>query len=407
MKKQYKFEKNYSKSTPTHMLEKKSKPFGPIRKQMKYDFRNSYPAPELLPVSNVLKSLEKELKIVGSSKNLYPDPQGYLPFRELISETLLLKRQMNISPENILLTDGSGQGIHLVAEALINPGDAVIVDDFVYGGTLWSLRRFHANIYGVSSDKNGMIPEKLQETIEKIHSKNQLCKLIYLIPTFQNPQGTTMDINRRKEILSIAQNNGIPIVEDDGVANMRFEGQHLPSIQSLDDTGITTFVGSYSKMVVPGFRLGYLVASDSILKIIEIIKGSRGVNKFSAFAVYRFAKDFLENHLEVLNFELKNRRNTMFEALGNNFDTKLTSWSTPEGGLYTWLKVDPQINLKKIQLKSEKLEVSYDIGTNFSPDGSEKNSCARLCFSGCNNEEITDGISILSDLINQDEFQII
>ena len=170
MEKQYKFEKNYSKSTPTHMLEKKSKIFGPIRDHMKYDFRNSYPAPELLPVSNILKSLEKELTIVGSSKNLYPDPQGYLPFRELISETLHLKRQMDISPENILLTDGSGQGIHLVAEALINPGDAVIVDDFVYGGTLWSLRRFHANIYGVSSDQNGMIPEKLQETIITILS---------------------------------------------------------------------------------------------------------------------------------------------------------------------------------------------------------------------------------------------
>ena len=402
MEKQYKFEKNYSKSTPTHMLEKKSKIFGPIRDHMKYDFRNSYPAPELLPVSNILKSLEKELTIVGSSKNLYPDPQGYLPFRELISETLHLKRQMDISPENILLTDGSGQGIHLVAEALINPGDAVIVDDFVYGGTLWSLRRFHANIYGVSSDQNGMIPEKLQETIEKIHSNNQLCKLIYLIPTFQNPQGTTMDINRRKEILSIAQNSGIPIIEDDGVANMRYEGQHLPSIQSLDDTGITTFVGSYSKMVVPGFRLGYLVASDSILKIIEIIKGSRGVNKFSAFAVYRFAKDFLENHLKVLNFELKTRRNTMFEALENNFDKKYTSWSTPEGGLYTWLEVEPEIDLKKIQLQSEKLEVSYDLGTNFSPDGSEKNSCARLCFSGCSNEEIITGISILSNLIHND-----
>lgn len=400
MSNQYTFENIYANSAPTHMLEKKSKLFGTIRKHMKYDFRNSYPAPELLPVANVLKSLEKELKIVGTSKRLYPDPQGYLPFRELISETLLLKRKMKISPKNILLTDGSGQAIHLVAEALINPGDAVIVDDFVYGGTLWSLRRFHANIYGVSSDQNGMIPEKLQETIEKIHSNNQTCKLMYLIPTFQNPQGTTMDINRRKEILSIAQNNGIPIIEDDGVANMRFEGEHLPSIQSLDDSGITTFVGSYSKMVLPGFRLGYLVAPDSIMKIIEIIKGTRGVNKFSSFAVYRFAKDFLENHLEILNFELKTRRNTMLEAFENNFDKNEASWSTPEGGLYTWFKVNPEINLKEIQLKSEKFEVSYDIGTNFSPSGNEENFCARLCFSGCSNEEITTGISILSNLIH-------
>ena len=400
MSDQFKFENFYAKSTPTHMFEKNPKIFGPITKPLKYDFRNSYPAPELLPISNILKSLEKELKIVGASKKLYPDAQGYLPFRELIAETLLLKRKMKISPENILLTDGSGQAIHLVAEALINPGDPVIVDDFVYGGTLWSLRRFHANIYGVPSDQSGMIPKKLQDTIEKIHSKNQLCKLIYLIPTFQNPQGTTMDINRRKEILSIAQNNGIPIIEDDGVANMRFEGEHLPSIQSFDDSGITSFVGSYSKMVAPGFRSGYLVAPDSIMKIIKIIKGSRGVNKFSSFAVYRFAKDFLEHHLEILNFELKTRRNTMFEALGNNFDKDNTSWSTPEGGLYTWLKVNPKINLKEIQHKSEKLEVSYDIGTNFSPVGNEENSCARLCFSGCSNEEITTGISILSNLIN-------
>jgi len=399
---QFKFENIFAKSTPTHMFDKNSKIFGSITVPMKYDFRNSYPSPELLPVANVLKSLEKELKIVGTSKKLYPDPQGYLPFRELIAETLLLKRKMKISPENILLTDGSGQAIHLVSEALINPGDAVIVDDFVYGGTLWSLRRFNANIYGVPSDQSGMIPEKLESTIKEIYSNNQLCKLIYLIPTFQNPQGTTMDINRRKKILSIAQNSGIPIIEDDGVANMRFEGKHLPAIHSFDDSGITTFAGSYSKMVAPGFRLGYLVAPDSIMKIIKIIKGSRGVNKFSSFAVYRFAKDFLKNHLEILNFELKIRRNTMFKALENNFDKNDASWSTPEGGLYTWLKVNPEINLKKIQRKSEKLEVSYDIGSNFSPIGNEGNSFARLCFSGCSSEEITTGISILSDLIHSE-----
>ena len=194
---QFLFEDIYSNFSPKHMLEENSK----SSKDFKYDFRNSYPAPDLLPVSNVLKSLEKELKIVGVSKNLYPDPQGYLPFRELISETLKTKRKMNISPDNILLTDGSGQGIHLVVEALVNPGDAVIVDDFVYGGTLWSLRRFHSNIYGVPSDQYGMLPEKLTETIENIISKKQICKLMYLIPTFQNPQGTTMDIQRRQEIL--------------------------------------------------------------------------------------------------------------------------------------------------------------------------------------------------------------
>ena len=393
---QFLFEDIYSNFSPKHMLEENSK----SSKDFKYDFRNSYPAPDLLPVSNVLKSLEKELKIVGVSKNLYPDPQGYLPFRELISETLKTKRKMNISPDNILLTDGSGQGIHLVVEALVNPGDAVIVDDFVYGGTLWSLRRFHSNIYGVPSDQYGMLPEKLTETIENIISKKQICKLMYLIPTFQNPQGTTMDIQRRQEILSIAQKYEIPIIEDDGVANMRFEGEHLPSIQSFDDSGISMFVGSYSKMVIPGFRLGYIVAPDNILKMIKIIKGSRGINKLSAFGVYRFAIDFLKDHLETLNLQLKSRRNTILNTLKSHFeDNTLAKWSTPAGGLYIWLQVNPEINLKEIRDKLNKFEVSYDLGTDFSPDGSEKNSYARLCFSGNSNQEIKTGISILSNAI--------
>ena len=297
-------------------------PLPGARKEMpKYPFVMSYPDPSNLPIMEAHAAMGEALAEVGSTTSVYPDTQGYPPLREFIAQRLGERRDFSVDPNDILLTEGSGQAIHFVTEALVDPGDVVIVDDFVYGGTLWSLRRFGADIRGVVSDAGGMIPDTLEETIDQSVADGKQPKMIYLIPTFQNPQTWTMPVERRRDIVEVAARKGVPILEDDGIAEFRFEGEHVPALASQDDAGVVVHTGTFSKIVVPGMRIGYLIAQRAFLETVMPIKGSRGVTQYGALAVHRFATTRLDDHLERINGVLRSRRDAMFASLAENFGT--------------------------------------------------------------------------------------
>ena len=338
------------------------------------------------------------LEEVGDTTSVYPDPQGYPPLREYIVKRLKHKRDMDFTSDEVLLTEGSGQAIHFVVEALLDPGDVVIVDDFVYGGTLWSLNRFSANIRGVGNDADGMLPDALETTIDESLAAGNKPKLIYLIPTFQNPQAWTMPIKRRREILDVAARKGIPILEDDGIAEFRFEGNHVPSIASLDDSGLVIHTGTFSKIIVPGMRIGYLVGSRQLLETLMSIKGSRGVTQFGALAVHKFAISRLDEHLVNLNLVLKSRRDAMLDALHDNL-RNIATWSIPEGGLYTWLNMEDNTDLVAVSGPALKEGVIYDLGPKFATGEDLGSNKARLCFSFNTETEIKEGITRLANVV--------
>ena len=365
-------------------------PLPGARKELpKYPFVMSYPDPKNLPIMEANAAMREALAEVGSTTSVYPDTQGYPPLREFIAQRLGEKRNMSVDPDDILLTEGSGQAIHFVTEALVDPGDAVIVDDFVYGGTLWSLRRFGADIRGVVSDADGMLPDALEETLDQAEADGKRTKMVYLIPTFQNPQTWTMPVERRREIVEVAVRKGVAILEDDGIAEFRFEGDHVPAIASLDDSGVVIHTGTFSKIVVPGMRIGYLIAQRPFLETVMPIKGSRGVTQYGALAV----------HLERLNSVLRSRRDAMFASLAENFGTTAT-WGTPEGGLYTWLTMPDDVDLVDAAEAAAERGVTYDLGTNFATGDDPGRNKARLCFS-FNTEEIREGIALLTDAVTE------
>ncbi len=337
---------------------------------------------------------------VGDTPTVYPDPRGYPPLREYVADFLRAKRGMAVSPDDVLLTEGSGQAIHFVTEALIDPGDVVIVDYFVYGGTLWSLRRFQADVRGVVSDGDGMLPDALDEAIAAAIGEGKRPKFVYLIPTFQNPQAWTMPLDRRREIVEVASRHGVPILEDDGIAEFRFEGAPIDAASSLDDSGLAVHTGTFSKIVVPGMRIGYLVGSREFLETVMPIKGSRGVTQFGALAVHRFATTRLDDHLAGLNRVLKSRRDAMFAALGENLGGVAT-WSRPEGGLYTWLTLPDDVDLVEAAGPAEQASVTYDLGTRFATGDDPGNNRARLCFSYNTEDEIAEGIGRLTDVLHR------
>ncbi len=366
----------------------------------RFPFTMSYPDPANLPIMGAHAAMGEALAEVGRTTTVYPDAQGYPPLREYVAERLARKRGMAVSSDDILLTEGSGQAIHFVTEALIDPGDVVIVDNFVYGGTLWSLRRFHSDIRGVVSDDQGMDPDALEQTIERAVSEGKRPKFIYLIPTFQNPQAWTMPIERRREIVEVAARHGVPILEDDGIAEFRFEGEHVPAVTSLDDSGLAIHTGTFSKIIVPGMRIGYLVASQELLETVMPIKGSRGVTQFGALAVHRYATTRLDDHLVELNEVLRSRRDAMFAALGENLGGVAT-WSLPEGGLYTWLTLPEHVDMVAAEGPAEEEGVTYDLGTKFATGDDPGRNRARLCFSFNTEEEIAEGIGRLTSVLEQ------
>ena len=367
----------------------------------KYDFAIAYPDPASIPVDGLVEALREALETEGQDLAIYPHPQGYPPLREFVAEKLAVERGIRVSPDEIILGDGSSQPIHMVVEVLVDPGDVVLTEDFVYSGTLATLRRFGADVRGVACDDDGMVPDALDEAIRTAISHGQRPKLIYTIPTFQNPQGSVMTLERRRAMVELSQRYDVPILEDDCYVDLRFEGEPVPSIHSMDDTGRVMYVGSFSKIVAPGMRLGYLTGPPEVLDRAAAVKSGGGVNQFAALAVHRYATGALGEHVDEINDIFRVKRDAMVAALGENLGSQAT-WSRPSGGLFIWLRMPPDSDLVETLDKALAAGVGYQPGTLFAPDGESGKNYARLCFGYNTPEEIREGVAVLAEVLDRE-----
>ncbi len=374
-------------------------PVGAIHRA-KYDFAVAYPDPASVPLDGLAESLKVALQEEGRDLAVYPHPQGYPPLREFVAAKLAKDRNIRVSPDDIILADGSSQPNHMLIEALVDPGDVVLTEDFVYGGTLTILRRFHADVRGVPCDDEGMLPDVLEDVIRKASVQGKTPKMIYTVPTFQNPQGWTMTLDRRKALLALSKQYGVPILEDDCYVDLRFEGDPVTSIHSLDDTGHVMYVGSFSKIIAPGMRMGYVTAPPEVLERARPIKSGAGVNQFAALAVHRYAITRLRDHIVAVNRILRVKRDAMLAALGENFGSS-ASWGRPDGALYIWLRMPEGVDLVEALPAARDADVGYLPGPVFSPDGESGKSFARLCYGYNTPEEIHEGIARLADVFER------
>ena len=236
-----------------------------------------------------------------------------------------------------MLTGGSGEAISMVIQALTDPGDTVLTEEFLYLGTLRSLRRYKANVVGIKCDEDGIIPEDLDAAIQRLKGEGRKVKYLYTIPTFQNPLGWTMTLERRKKVLEVTRQHGVPVFEDDCYIDLRFEGEDVASFHSLDDTGQVIYVGSFSKTIAPGMRMGYLVAPPEVTSRAWAFKMGGAVNHFAALTIAEYMNHGdLEGHVREQNDTLRAKRDAMLASLGENFGDA-AAWTKPEGGLYVWL----------------------------------------------------------------------
>ena len=369
----------------------------PVVRRGKYDFAVAYPDPASMPLDGLVDSLRQGLAEEGGDLAIYAHQSGYAPLREFVAGKLARDRGINIGADDLIIGDGSGQPIHMVCEALLDPGDVVLVEDFVYSGTLAQLRRFQADIRGVACDGEGMLPDALEAAIVKAAGEGKSPKFIYTIPTFQNPQGWTMTLARRKEMVRLAQKHGVAILEDDCYVDLRYEGEDVTSIHSLDDTGGVMYAASFSKIIAPGMRLGYLTAPREVLDVARVVKSGGAANQFASWAVHRYAVEHLDEHIVEINDIQRAKRDAMLAALGENFGGAAT-WSRPEGGLFIWLRMPEEADITAIRDRVlETADVGYQAGPLFAPDGVSGRNCARLCFGYNTPDEIHEGIARLAE----------
>ena len=374
----------------------------PKVKRGKYDFAVAYPDPASLPLDGLMDSLKQALSEEGGDLAIYAHQSGYEPLRELVADKLARDRDINISPDDLIIGNGSGEPIHMVCEALLDPGDVVLVEDFVYSGTLAQLRRFSADIRGVPCDGEGMMPDALEAAIAKATAEGKRPKFIYTIPTFQNPQGWTVPLSRRQQMVAISQKHGVPILEDDCYVDLRYDGEPVTSIHSLDDTGAVMYAASFSKIIAPGMRLGYLTAPREVLDVARVVKSGGATNMFASYAVHRYSTENLDDHIVEINDIQRTKRDAMLAALGENFGGAAT-WSRPDGGLFIWLQMPEESDITAIRDKVlDTADVGYQAGPLFAPDGVSGRNCARLCFGYNTPEEIHEGIARLAQAFERE-----
>ena len=387
----FSFEKLFAKNAPVGAKTSFRRP--------KYDFAVAYPDPDTLPLEGLANAMRTALERDGKELSYYPDYVGLLSLRELIADKLVRDRNMKITAEDVVITSGSGEANSMIIQSLTDPGDVVITEEFLYLGTLRQMRRYSADVVGVKCDDDGMIPEELEATLNRLKGEGKRVKYLYTIPTFQNPLGWTMTLKRRKSMLEIAGSHGIPIFEDDCYVDLRFGGEDVTSIHSLDDSGQVIYVGSFSKIIAPGARMGYMVAPEELTLRAMSFKGGGGTNQLAAMAIEEYLKHEMYQHIDEQNRSLIVKRDAMLASLGENFgDT--AKWAIPQGGLCVWLEFPEGTDLAAVQEQSFAEGVGYYNGTQFSPEGRGANF-ARLCYGHPSPEMVYEGVSELARVLER------
>ena len=356
-------------------------------------FAGGLPAPELFPVEEMKEISRMVLEESGREALQYTTTEGYIPLREQICERMNRKLHTNVCKENILITSGSQQGLDFAGKVFLNEGDVVLVESPSYLGALNAFKAYCPQFIEVPTDKNGMIMEELERILETTEN----VKMIYVIPDFQNPTGKTWSMERRTKFMELVNKFEIPVVEDNPYGELRFEGEALPSLKSMDEKGLVVFLGSFSKIFCPGYRIGWVAAAPQILSKLIFVKQGADLqaSTISQREVSKFIDVYdLDAHVEKIKKVYARRRDLMLKTMEETFPEGL-QYTYPEGGLFTWVELPSHLDARKIMERCLENNVAYVPGGSFFPNGGKENTF-RLNYSNMPEEKIVEGIKRLS-----------
>ena len=359
-------------------------------------FAAGNPAPEAFPVETVQKIAAEILQENPVLALQYSVTEGYTPLRDRLAVHVKERYGIGQDFDQVLVVSGAQQGICLTAHCLVDDGDTIICESPSFIGSLNAFRSFRSQLVGVEMDDDGINIEKLEAALKA----NPRTKFIYTIPNFQNPTGITMSLEKRKEVYRLALQYGVMILEDTPYGELRIKGEPIPTIKSLDTEGIVIYCGSFSKVLSPGLRVGYVVAPREIVAKLTVAKQCADVHTtiLSQLICDKFLAEYdFDAHIKGLQDIYRKKANLMIGEIDKKFNPAV-SHTDPEGGLFLWCTLPEGADMMAFCQAAVENHVAVVPGTAFLTDESEPTRSIRLNYSTPTDEQIVKGIDILGGL---------
>ncbi|MEK6794171.1 MAG: PLP-dependent aminotransferase family protein [Spirochaetota bacterium] len=377
-----------------------------IRELLKYtegrsiiSFGGGMPNPEAFPATAITPIIEHVMREHSSDALQYGRTEGHTRLRHAIAQGMGELYDVEESPENIVVTSGSQQALYFLAKLFIDPGDIVLTESPTFLGALLTFRSFLADIRGVPTDRDGMDMDALVDTLSSLSKEGRRPKFIYTVPTVNNPSGSVMSALRRKRLTEIAAEYDTLILEDDPYGLLLFDGTRMPLVKKIDKEERTVYLGTFSKIIAPGFRIGWLAAAPEIARKVALAKQAEDLctGSFAQHCVFEIMRHHaLLPHIVEIVALYRKKAALMTDTLTEHFP-KTATWTPIKGGLFVWVTLPAHIDTRVMLASSLERGVAYVAGDAFFPDGSGKNTM-RLNFSYPSDGNIIEGIRILGAL---------
>jgi 2-aminoadipate transaminase len=368
-------------------------------------FGGGLPAPEVFPLKEFQAACNTVLQKVGAQALQYSTTEGYRPLREMIARHTA-RYNVQVTADNILITSGSQQALDFIGRLFVNRGDYIVVESPTYLGALQAWNAYGAQYISVRADEHGMIVDELEAALRVGP------KFIYILPNFQNPSGSTLRLERRRKLVELADKYGVPIVEDDPYGQLRYEGDHIPSVMMLDSqfrdehggeyTGNVIYLSTFSKLLAPGLRLAWVIAPPEVIKKLVMTKQAADLHtsSFNQYVAHEVADEgFLDEHVKLIRATYKERRDVMLEMMDEMFPAEVR-WTHPLGGMFLWGILPENVDAAEVLKIAIERKVAFVPGAAFHPNGGGKNTM-RLNFSYASPDTIREGIARLGTTLKE------
>ena len=361
-------------------------------------FAGGLPAPELFPVEEIAKVSHDLVEKEGRALLQYATTEGRPTLRAKIAKRMKDKYHTEVNPDDILITTGSQQCLDFAGKLFLDPGDVVLCESPSYLGALNAFNAYEPNFVEVPTDDGGLIPEELDKILETTPN----CKFIYVIPDFQNPTGRTWSMERRKAFMEVVNKHNLPVLEDNPYGELRYEGEILPSLKSLDTKGLVMFLGTFSKIFCPGLRLGWVAAEHSVVEEFVKIKQSADLHTSNfdqgVADAYMEAYD-LDAHVEEIKALYRKRRDLIVKTMEEEFPAGV-EFTRPQGGLFLWVTLPEGVSAKTVFHKCIEMKVAAVIGDAFYPNDKTDRSL-RVNYSNMTEDRIVEGVKRMAKAIKE------
>lgn len=354
-----------------------------------------------LPIDRLADATATMIRKDGGKALQYGNGQGLPRLREQIPEVMALEG-IHADPDDIIVTTGSQQAVDIVTELFIDPGDVILAEAPTYVGSLSIFATYQADVQQAEIDAHGVVPEKLEETIQRLEREGRTIKFFYCLPNFHNPAGVSLSEERRPQVIEICRRHHILIIEDNPYGLLGFEGQTYTALKTLAPEDVV-YLGSFSKIFAPGYRVGWAVAPPAIREKMKLASEAAILcpSSVGQYSISMYLDSFDWKHqIEEFRAMYKGRRDAMVSALAEFMP--MCSWNVPEGGFYVWVGLPEGLDAKDMLPRAVTNLVAYVSGTAFYPGGRAGHDHMRLSFCYPEPVEIREGVRRLSEVVNSD-----